>query len=553
LLSTLVVGLLLGFSTRLQAQEATKPVIVVSVSPYNELLKDIEYIGQLRNQPELAKTLEGLLGFFTQGQGLNGLDKTRPWGAAVLTDGATFPKAVFLPVTDIDKLLQALLAFVSEPKDAGNGVLEVQIKSNSMPLFIKNQEGWAWIAQSADDLAALPKNPLELLGGLEKEYDVAVRANVQNVPEIYRQLAIDALTDGVEKNLQKQEDEDEAAFEQRKQFARGQLQNLVTVINELDQFTVGWSIDRTAKKTFFDFGMTAKEGTETAAQMARIKDFKTRLSGFFQPASMLSLSAASKYTEEEAAQAQQTLTSARATILKDIEQSDKIENEETKAQLVSIVSDGLDILTNMLKTGRSDVAASIVGTGPYVIAGAAFLGDTGRVAPLLEKIAALLKSRDRLVSFDKQVAQSAGVSFSKITLKPREGEDGEKIAKLLGEGNIDIIVGTDKDTVYVAAGAGAMQQVQQAIQTSKAAGETPATPLNFTASTAAIAHMVSLVDDENLQASAMAAMLKESGNDKIRMQYQPVTNGVIMRLEAEEGVIKLLSLLGPQRAQPPGF
>jgi hypothetical protein len=553
LLSTLVVGLLLATGSRLHAQEGTKPVVVVSVSSYDELLKDIEYIGQLRNQPELAKTLEGLLGFFTQGQGLNGLDKSRPWGMAVLTDGATFPKALFLPVSDVDKLLAALMAFVGQPKDAGDGVLEITLQQNNMPLFIKNQEGWAWISQSADELAALPKNPLELLGGMEKQYDLAVRANVQNVPEIYRQLAVDALTDGFEKNLQKEEGEDDASFEKRKQFARSQLENMVTVINELDQLTIGWSIDRTAKKTHFDFGMTAKPDSKTASQMARIKDFKTRLSGFIQPAGVLSLSAASSYTDEEAAQAQQTLDSARETVLNDIENSDDIEDEQTRKQLASIVSDGMDILKAMLKGGRSDAAASVTGSGPYVASGALFVGDTARVAPLVDKIVELLKSRERLVSFDKKVSQTAGVSFDKITLKPREGEQGEKIAKLLGEGNIEILVGTDKDTVYVAAGSGALPALEQGIQTSKTAGETPATPLNFTASTAAIAQLVSLVDDDNLQAGAMAAMLKEGGNDKIRVQYQPVTNGVIVRLEAEEGVIKLMGMLAPQRAQPPGF
>jgi hypothetical protein len=32
-----------------------------------------------------------------------------------------------------------------------------------------------------------------------------------------------------------------------------------------------------------------------------------------------------------------------------------------------------------------------------------------------------------------------------------------------------------------------------------------------------------------------------------------VPNGVVVRIEAEEGVLKLLGALGPQNRQPPGF
>lgn len=554
LLSTLAVALLLGLSSRLPAQEAMKPVVVVSMGSYDEQLKDIEYIGELRNQPELAKTLEGLLGFFTQGQGLNGLDKTRPWGLAVLTDGATFPKAAFLPVTDTEKLLAALIAFVGEPKDVGDGVLEVELKNNGMPLFIKPQDGWAWIGQTAEELKQLPKNPLDLLSGLEKQYDIAVRANVQNVPEILRQFAINALTEGVNNNMKQEEGEDDATFEQRKLLAKAQLDNMVTVINELEQLTIGWTIDRTAKKTFFDFGMTAKEGSKMATQVANLKNVKSKLSGFFQPESPLSLSAASVYTEEEAEQASQSLESAEAGMMKNLEDSEEFDDEETKAQVKAIVADVFDILGGTLKSGKSDIAASIVGTGPYAIQGAAYLGDTSRVAPLVDKIVALLKSRERLVSFDKNAAQAGDVKFDRITLKPREGEEGEKVAKLLGTGNIEIYVGVSKDTVYAAGGFGALAVVKQAVETSKTAGETPATPLNFTASAGAIARIVSLVEDEEGKAGLIAEMLKEVGSDRIQVQYKPVTNGVIVRVEAQEGIIKMLGMLDPLVApQVPGL
>mgnify|MGYP000938061406 CR=1 FL=1 len=66
------------------------------------------------DMPDLAQSVEGLVAFVTQFQGLAGLDKAKPIGVAVNTDGAQFQVIGFVPVTDLGKLLSALQGAVGE-------------------------------------------------------------------------------------------------------------------------------------------------------------------------------------------------------------------------------------------------------------------------------------------------------------------------------------------------------------------------------------------------------------------------------------------------------
>ncbi len=545
LISMLMLASLVGLSSRLSAQE-TKPLVVVSFSGYDELMKDLDYIGGLSNKPELAKTLEGLLGFFTQGQGLAGLDKTRPWAAMVATDGAAFPKGVYLPVSDLDKLLAALVAFVGVPQDAGDGVWQVEVQANQMPLFIKAEDGWARIGQQPEDVKQLPKDPLPLLGGLEKQYDIGIRAVMSNIPEDLKQLGIGYLQKGVNDSLQPMENEEEEAFQQRKKLAQQQVDAMIASFNDLEHFTVGWTIDRPGKKTYFDFAMTAVEGSKTALQLAQVKDLRTQYSAFFQPNAMAALSTVSKFTPEDAEQARQQLETARGQITRELEKSTEFPNDEAKALVTSLMGDLFDLANGMLDSGKTDLAASVTGAGPFTLVAGAHVGNGAKLPQIVEKIANLAKNEGLLASFEKDIAQQDGVTFHKIALKAPE-PGAENAARLLGPGDVQLIFGAAADRLYFAAGADALKTLQATIQQSKNASDTSATPMQMTISLAAILKAAALVDDANAGLALMGGMLEQSGNDKVRLTYQPAENGVTMRLEAQEGVIRVLGTLGAQR------
>src|SRR5207245_1048500 len=109
--------------------------------------------------------------------------------------------------------------------------------------------GWAFLGPSPESLADVPQEPLKLLGSLPRTYEVAVRLYVQNIPDMYRTLAIDQLKAGMQEGLARNQDEEDDDYALRKRVVANQVQRLATAIHETDQLTLGWALDPTAKSS----------------------------------------------------------------------------------------------------------------------------------------------------------------------------------------------------------------------------------------------------------------------------------------------------------------
>ena len=242
-LPMLVVALLAVTAMRLpahqkeEAADSTKPVAVLSIASYDRIMADVAMFGNLAGNPDLDKNLEGMLKLFTQGQGLKGLDQTRPWCITLATDDISFQPLVYLPVDDLKQLLESLSGLIGEADDIGDGIFELNVFGQQV--LVKETNKWAIIGQAAEAINAAPSNPTKLLAGLETKYDVALRLYVQNIPEVYRSLAIDQLRMGVESGLGRGPDEGEAEYEARREITEKQLEVLTTAINDIDQITLG--------------------------------------------------------------------------------------------------------------------------------------------------------------------------------------------------------------------------------------------------------------------------------------------------------------------------
>ena len=181
-----------------------------------------------------------------------------------------------------------------EVQDKGNGLFAIN------DMVVKEKGGWAFVAQNESAFDSLPADPLTLLGGLNSEYDVAIRAYVNNIPPLYRQMAAGFLQQGAQVNLeQRLPGEDDDAYELRKKMANMQIEQFITVINEMDQFTIGWKIDDAARKTFIDVGMTAMPDTKTAKDWARLKESTSDNTGLVLPGAAATLLYAVKLSQQD--------------------------------------------------------------------------------------------------------------------------------------------------------------------------------------------------------------------------------------------------------------
>jgi len=184
------------FSLPLAAPAQDKPVVIISINKLGEIMSDIGMVTDLAGQGDAGKVAIGMAGIYT-----NGIDKTKPAGGYVAMS-ATGPKIVgFIPVTNLKAMLATFRERIGTPKDVGDGLLEVGA-DRQQPLYVKEQSGYAFISQDRDNLKDLPDDPSKMLAGLDKQYDIGVRLNMENVPAEYRDILISSMRMGFDQAMQ---------------------------------------------------------------------------------------------------------------------------------------------------------------------------------------------------------------------------------------------------------------------------------------------------------------------------------------------------------------
>ncbi|HEY2841154.1 MAG TPA: hypothetical protein VGJ26_18505, partial [Pirellulales bacterium] len=71
---------------------------MVAGTQYDKLIKDITFLGPYLGQPAAGPMAEMVLAQYTMGKAATALDKTKPWGVIVQTDGMQFFYVACLPV-----------------------------------------------------------------------------------------------------------------------------------------------------------------------------------------------------------------------------------------------------------------------------------------------------------------------------------------------------------------------------------------------------------------------------------------------------------------------
>ncbi|REK19197.1 MAG: hypothetical protein DWQ37_02040 [Planctomycetota bacterium] len=539
-----------------QDESGTKPVAVLAIASYDRLMTDIAFIGNLAGSPDLDKNIEGMIQLFTQGQGLAGLDKTRPLGVTLATDGVSFQPLIVLPVTDLQQLLAALEGLVGVAQDAGDGVFELDVFNQK--IFVKEENKWAYLSTSPEILGDLPQDGGDLFDGLEKKYDIAGRLHVQNVPEVFRTMLIDQLRIGVEQGLSRQSGESDEAFEARREMVEAQMEQLTDAINELEQLTLGLALDPNAKTAQLDLSFAALEGTDSAKAFAKAKPTSaSSFAGFLVPDAAASLNLTTELAESDAEQFVAGLDAVRTQALQQIEGEDRLPDEASKKLATEMVNQVFDAIRATFESGKVDAAATLdVSDEKMALAVGAYVADPQSLDEALKKFAKLMADEPDFPDIKFDADKHDGVVFHTASIPVPQDQ---KIAKVLGE-NLDVAVGIGEKSVYLALGTDSLEMTKKLIDGSKTAADKQLPPFQLTVSLGPVFEFASALQDDGdgeSNVKMMAAELAKSpGKDHVRLEYIPESSGATIRVTAEEGALKLLgSLLKNAQASGalPGF
>lgn len=512
-----------------------KPVAVLTIASYERLMTDIAFIGNLAGSPDLDKNLEGMIQLFTQGQGFAGLDKKRPIGIALTTDGTQFQPLIVLPVENLKTLLEALAGLVGDAQDAGNGMFELNVFNQK--IFVKEKKGWAYMGMAPDAVEAAPDDPAALFGGLEKSYDIAARLYVQNVPELYRSLIIDQLKLGVDAGLSRQPDEADEAYNARKKIIETQMERLSKGINDLEQLTLGISFDLAAKEATLDIDVAAVAGSDTAKTLAQLQSGSSDFAGFLVPDAAASLNVSAKISKGDGEQLIAGLDGLREQLIKHLESSDKLADDASKKLAKEMANQAFDAIKATIESGKIDAGATLnVGDKTMALVVGAYVSDPKSLEEALKKFVKLSEKEPNFPGVKFDAATHAGVRFHTTSIPVPESEN---ISKVLGD-KLDVAVGIGEKSVYLALGTDSLKLCQTLIDKSKADAGRQLPPVQLNVSLAPILQFASALQDNPDVAEMAKSLANAKGKDHVYVTVTPLPNAIKIRVKAEEGVLQLL-------------
>ena len=437
--------------------------------------------------------------------------------------------------------------------DSEGGVYKLTPKDGKGKVsYVKHQGAWAFFAEKPEALAHCDADPVALLGKLGKNYIVSGHIFLANVPEALREKSIRGLKKGLEKEAAKKDNESEEEFAQRKKILAQVEPYLVRVAGELDQVVFGWGLDRTAEKTFIDLSVTAKPGTQTAEEMGLAAKSTTNFAGFHIPGAAVTAGWAGTMPAAKQEIAASVLEAVRGKGLADIE---KKVPDDKRAGAKEAFNNAADLVQKIVKSGHVDGAASVL-VGPEAATGllAGYVADGALLDKILHAIVkGVVDEHPEVAQFVKLDAEkSHDVNFHKISIPiPEDAKDREKAVQLLGE-NLEVVIGVGDENAYLAIGRNAMTTLKKAIAGSARVGAKAVSPLEISLAVKPVASLAAAVgkpQDRPKAAMAEAELKKTPGKDHIGLSVRPISNGVQIRLEVEQGLVRLAGRIAVMGAE----
>lgn len=548
LLTMLALVLLLGMTKPLAAQNETKPdamksVLTVSFCGYDELLNNIGMFGRLGGNPDLGQGMDFMLQMVTQGKGLAGVDKTQPWGGALLADKQGELKFYcFIPVSELEQLVETAQAMqIAQKVELDKGVYEIQ--ASEQTIYVQQKGKWAFICLDKETLSHVTADPIKLLGDLPKKYDLAFRASAKNAPKSLKEQLLAQIRAGFELGLARTPNETDEQYDNRLITAKQGIEQITALFNESDEILLGLNIDPSTNACYLDFELTVQEGTKLVEQMASMKPGKSQFAGFFLPEAAVTANSIGTMTDTDVANAKSSLASARQPLLTWLE--DRNVSGEAVTKLLDAV---IDCINKTIETKKSDSGMAILldPNAVTIIAGTAIAGGDKLEKTVLDYIAELEKSDPEAAKLFKLNAETyQGIRFHKFAMPL----PAPTLEPMLGE-QFGVVLGIADDRLYFAAGKDAAKLLKEAMDRSKSLEGKEVPPTRVSLSAASIAKFAAVVAPKP-QAQMIAAMFsatlaEANGKDHLLLTATPIKRGFRVRLELEEGLLKAISTMGSQ-------
>lgn len=447
-----------GLTTSVPAQAPkTSPRISIVQRGATRLLEDTQHMMSLSDEGEEQwETVQE----FVEEIFLLGVDRSRPMRIdLVIGDGPTRYVPAF-PVEDEDNFLTNLNNFDIDDRKKGKGYYELR---DAFEGWLRFKDGYALIAEKdfAGDIPATIADPATAIAAiLEKDYDLAaeiVNADVtQEARDTRRETFHKNVFDELVAAVGSRDDESKEEFDLRKLGIEQQLTEFERYYADTATARIGWTADTKKVTGTADILLEAIPESELAAALVLLNKAPNRFANVQRSENaILSLRLNNPLDPLRRKHFEEFYALLRPVLKTRINEKEGLEagEKQGREKLVDLV---IDMLDAGAQAGVAEGFAEIVPNGKSHTGVVGIRSPNGKQA---DDIVAMLPTANGKIAIKTNAATVGGVTIHEVTL-PIEELPG--LASLFGESNT-ILVGTEKEVVWLAAGPDAMTALTNAI------------------------------------------------------------------------------------------
>jgi hypothetical protein len=510
------VTLLLTLGASLRAAEP-KPAVVISLANADQLLDDVAYLTQAVERPDA-----GRLATLVARPYLNGVDRTQPAGAYITFDGDE-PRVVgFVAVKDITLVIATLKDQLGDAQAVGDD-------GWSFPgLFLKQQGEWTFAAMQEAHVKDLPKDPLALLKGLEKQYSVAALVSPAQFPDSLKKVFLDSFNSSFKEAREAAGTSNPAELMMQNYM----IDAMSMMVKDTQEVLLGWKIDAKGKQTQLDFHIDAQPETALAKRLAVTLPAHPSLHGFDLPGAAMYVRRTNAMSPDEQKMIQTLMETART-------EGEKLNDDPTlpaeeRAKRKSRAEAALPLLKIMKSAKYLDQAIVGFVDGEEVsgVFGMSLAADSDW-RKLVSNLVEQAKKDDDGTKFEVEfdAAKIGNVALHRLTVESEE----DAIVNLFGETQ-HYTIGTAPGVVYFAVGKEGENKLKQ-ILAAKNSGEMEEVYLVRVAAKP----FVRLASERFHQPIAEALLEKlDEKNDKLLIVSSAEKNRLSVKTTVDEGVLRAI-------------
>ncbi len=229
----------------------------------------------------------------------------------------------------------------------------------------------------------------------------------------------------------------------------------------------------------------------------------------------------------------------RTQIEHEIDKEGGLGDEQVKGVVKGVVAEVMDVVEATVKKGRMNVGAVVVGEGPFTAVVGGYVADGSKLEDAVKKLVDLAKNEPGFPEVKFNAETYKDVRFHTVAIPiPAGGHEAEVAGKALGN-PINAVAAFGKECAFVAVGPKAMETIKQVIDKSATGEATSLPPVQLTVALSPVLKFAAQMHSDNAMLASLAEGLK-GGKDHATLTVKEISNGMTMRLEAEEGLLTLI-------------